>query len=58
MSFSGSIFSRPSLLSVQPVSQGGRVDGTVTAHTDISAASPSVSGFSSALNVNEGGEKK
>lgn len=48
MSLSGSVF-RPSWLSVQPVSQGGMVDGT--AHTDMSAASPSVSGFSSALNA-------
>jgi len=48
MSPSGSTFSRPSMLSVQPVSQGGRV--SVTAHADSSSAS----GFSSALNANEG----
>lgn len=49
MSLSGSIFSRPSMLSVQPLSQGGRVDATVTAHSDMPAASSSVSGFSSAF---------
>lgn len=55
MSLSGSTFSRPSMLSVQPVSEGGRADGTVTAHTDMPAASSSVSGLSSAFNVNEKG---
>lgn len=53
MSLSGSMLNRPSLDSVQLVSQGGRVEGTVSAHTDVTAASPSVSGLKSAFNKNE-----
>lgn len=54
MSLSGSMLYRPSLASVQPESQGGSGDETASAHTHTqSAVSPSVSGFSSALNTNQ-----